>query len=248
MTGITVVIPTFNESDNIGKMAETIFGLYPEIHLLVVDDSSPDGTADVVRRLQPQFPNLALLERVKNPGFGHSYRDGFREAMARESCRAVVMMDADFSHDPAAIQFLVERLSGSGVVVGSRYVAGGGVTNWSLHRRLLSRFANTYVRAVLRIPLRDFTSGFVAVRKELLQCVPLHRINSEGYAFLVDLKYTLVGLGGTIAEYPITFYERREGESKMSGRKIWESVWLPWRIRLAEMMGEAAAAPETAPD
>jgi dolichol-phosphate mannosyltransferase len=242
ITGTTAVIPTFNESDNIVEMAETIFRLYPDIHVLVVDDNSPDGTADLVRRLQPKYPNLTLLERRKDFGFGRSYRDGFRQAMAHAGCRAVVMMDADFSHDPAVIRRLVAGLSESDVVVGSRYVTGGSVPNWSLHRRMLSRFSNFYVRAVLGIPLRDFTSGFLAVRREMLERVPFDRMNSEGYAFQVDLKCAFVRLGAKIAEHPIAFHERREGQSKMSSGKIWEAAWLPWRLRFQARTGAAGTA------
>jgi dolichol-phosphate mannosyltransferase len=232
LDNVTVVIPTFNESDNIPEMAETIFALYPAIHLLIVDDHSPDGTAQLVRRLQSRYPNLLLLECLRDPGFGRSYRDGFCQTLAQTWCAALVTMDADFSHDPAAIQHLVEKLSENDAVIGSRYVAGGGVDNWGLHRRLLSRFANLYVRAVLRIPLRDVTSGFMAIRRDLLERVRLDHLQSEGYAFLVDLKLALVSLDPRMAEHPITFRERREGQSKMSGKKIWESIWLPWRLRL----------------
>jgi dolichol-phosphate mannosyltransferase len=227
-----VVIPTFNEREGVPKLIETLFGLYPDIHILVVDDHSPDGTSEVVRALQPQHPNLMLLDRVRNPGFGASYRDGFRRVLAEPWCHSVITMDADFSHDPSVIRYLLGKLAGNDVVVGSRYVAGGSVRNWNLRRRLLSRAANFYVRAALGVPVHDATSGFLCMRREALERVPVQSTDSEGYAFLVELKYLLTRSGSRIAEYPISFDERREGQSKMSAGKLWESFWMPWRIRL----------------
>ena len=227
-----VVIPTFNERDNIPKIIKTLLGLFPDIHVLVVDDHSPDGTSDVVRSLQPQYPNLMLLERMQNPGFAASYRDGFRQVLAQPWCRAVTTMDADFSHDPAVIGDLLGKLADHDVVIGSRYTAGGSVANWSLRRRMLSRSANFYVRAVLGVPARDTTSGFMCMRRGALESVPVQNTASEGYAFLVELKYLLHRAKNRIAEYPIMFDERREGQSKMSAGKVWESFWMPWRIRL----------------
>jgi dolichol-phosphate mannosyltransferase len=226
-----VVIPTFNERDNIPKLVDTVLGLYPDIHILVVDDHSPDGTSDVVRELQAKRPNLLLLERMKNPGFAASYRDGFSQMLAEPWCQAVISMDADFSHDPAVVRHLLAKLAGNDVVVGSRYTAGGSVQHWNLRRRMLSRGANFYVRGVLGVPTRDTTSGFMCMRREALNGVPFRETSAEGYAFLVELKYLLKQAGNRIAEYPIVFEERREGQSKMSMGKIWESLWMPWRIR-----------------
>lgn len=172
-----------------------------------------------------------LLERMKNPGFAASYRDGFSKVLAEPWCQAVISMDADFSHDPAMISHMLEKLATSDVVVGSRYIEGGSVQRWNFRRKLLSRSANFYVRAVLGVPIHDTTSGFLCMRKDALQAVPVQRTASEGYAFLVELKYLLNRSGNSIAEHPITFDERREGQSKMSAGKIWESFWMPWRIR-----------------
>lgn len=227
-----VVVPTFNERATIPKLVETLFGLYPHIHILVVDDHSPDGTSDAVRGLQLHHANLMLLERMRNPGFAASYRDGFRQVLAEPCCQAVITMDADFSHDPSAIRHLLDKLAGHDAVVGSRYTAGGSVKRWNLGRRLLSRAANFYVRAVLGVPIRDTTSGFMCMRKEALASVPIQSTASEGYAFLVELKYLLNRSGKSIVEHPIVFDERREGQSKMSAGKVWESFWMPWRIRL----------------
>lgn len=225
-----VVIPTFNERDNIAKLVETLFRLYPEIHVLVVDDHSPDGTADAIRELQSGHRNLMLLERMHNPGFASSYRDGFRQVLAESWCRVVITMDADFSHDPSEIRHLLHKLADRDVIVGSRYIAGGSVRQWSLRRRLLSRGANSYVRVVLGLTVCDVTSGFLCMRREALERALILKTVSEGYAFLVELKWLLSSAKIRIAEHPIVFDERREGQSKMSVGKIWESVWLPWRI------------------
>lgn len=228
----TVVVPTLNERDNIAKILEALFDLYPAIHVLVVDDSSPDGTAGVVREMLSRYRNLMLLVRTDNRGFAPSYRDDFRQVLAEAWCRAVVTMDADFSHDPAVIGKMLGRLAASEVVVGSRYIEGGSVRNWNWRRRMLSRAANYYVRAVLRFGVRDTTSGFVGMRREALERSGVERTASAGYAFMVEMKYLLWRTGSTIVEHPISFDERREGESKMSAGKVWESIWLPWRIRL----------------
>ena len=237
---VVVIVPTFNERDNVPKLIETVFRLYPEIHMLVVDDHSPDGTSDIVRRLEKDYPNLTLLERLHNPGFGCSYRDGFRLALGMPECRAVVTMDSDFSHDPAVIRHLVAGLADRDAVVGSRYAKGGSVENWSRHRRLLSRGANFYVNVVLGLPVRDATAGFMCLRRTALETIPYASTFSEGYAFLVELKYLLRKFHQRLGEYPITFDERREGQSKMSAGKMWESLILPWRIRLGTRRREAA--------
>jgi len=227
-----VVVPTFNELDNIPQIIKALIDLYPDIHILIVDDHSPDGTADAVRALQAQHENLGLIERMKNPGFAASYRDGFSQVLAEPWCQAVITMDADFSHNPAIIGHLLNGLAGNDVMIGSRYTTGGSVKNWGLGRRLLSRSANFYVHAVLGVPIRDTTSGFMCMRKEALESVPVQNTASDGYAFLVELKYLLTRAGSRMGEYPIVFDERRQGQSKMSADKIWESFWIPWRIRL----------------
>ena len=226
-----VVVPTFNELQNIPKLVESIFALYPDIHLLVVDDHSPDGTADAVRRLQQRHGNLMLLERMSRPGFAAAYRDGFRLALAEPWCQAIVTMDADFSHSPAEIRHLLEKLAGQDVVLGSRYAPGGSVRRWTAWRRILSRGANFYVRAVLGLRVEDATSGFLCMRREALEAIPIQESGSEGYAFLVELKYLLGRFSPRVVEHPIVFDERREGQSKMSAGKVWESLWLPWSIR-----------------
>jgi dolichol-phosphate mannosyltransferase len=226
-----IVIPTFNERDSIPKLIDEVFRLYPDVHILVVDDHSPDGTSDVVRGLQGGRPNLMLLERMANPGFAPSYRDGFRLVLSEPWCQAIITMDADFSHNPAELGAMLEKLKSADAVIGSRYTEGGSVKNWNFRRRMLSRAANFYVRTALGLPARDSTAGFLCIRREALERVPVQQTASEGYAFLVELKYLLHRAGCRIAEHPISFDERREGQSKMSAGKVWESVWMPWRIR-----------------
>jgi dolichol-phosphate mannosyltransferase len=226
-----VVIPTFNERDNIARIVGALLDLYPDIHVLVVDDHSPDGTADTVRQLQGQRPNLMLLERLSNRGFGPSYRDGFLRVLAEPWCEAVVTMDADLSHDPGEIRNLLDKLAGQDVVIGSRYAAGGSAKRWSRRRRMLSQAANFYVHIVLRGTVQDTTSGFLCIRREALKSV-LQKTASKGFAFMVELKYLLSRSGGRLTEHPIAFEDRREGESKMSAGKVWESLWRPWYLRL----------------
>jgi dolichol-phosphate mannosyltransferase len=185
-----------------------------------------------VRQLRQEFPNLTLLERMKNRGFAPAYRDGFCQVLKDSRFQVIVTMDADFSHDAGEIRAMLEKLASFDVVLGSRYVSGGSVENWSRWRRGLSRGANAYVHAVLELPVHDVTSGFLCMRREALEGIPFRDSVSEGYAFLVELKYMLSRSGKRLVEHPIAFVERREGQSKMSMDKMWEAFWLPWRIRL----------------
>lgn len=225
------LIPTYNEKENIASLAEAIFSLYPQTSALVLDDNSPDGTADVVEKMREKYPNLIVYRRTGPRGFGRSYLDGFNKVLNDDRYEAVVMMDADFSHDPKEIGAMVGGLAGNDMIIGSRYVPNGKIENWSWRRKLLSRFANFYVRTILRTPIKDMTTGFICLRKDILRSLDLNSIHSDGYAFLVELKYRLHKNGFSFAEYPIIFRERREGQSKMSSKVIWESIWLPWKLR-----------------
>lgn len=226
-----VIIPTYNEKENIASLASRIFETYPEISVLVIDDNSPDGTADIVRGLQNKFLRLALHQRLNNRGFGKSYIDGFKKIINDQNLETVVMMDADFSHDHKEVPEMVKKLSEFDVVMGSRYVQGGKIENWNWRRRLLSRFANFYARTILGVPINDLTTGFICFKKDILKNIDLDSIKSEGYAFLVELKYKIFKAGFKIYEHPIVFNERREGQSKMSFKNIWEAIWLPWQLR-----------------
>lgn len=225
------LIPTYNERENIPALSRLIFDTVPGASLLIIDDNSPDGTADAVLGLKNHFLNLDVYKRVGNKGFGKSYLDGFKKILHDERFEYVVMMDADFSHDPVAVPAMFEKLADCDIVVGSRYIKDGGISNWNLKRRILSWFANFYARTILGIPIMDLTTGFMCLKKEVLKNIDLESIQSDGYAFLIELKYKLYKAGYKIIEHPIIFSERREGQSKMSSKIIWEAIWLPWKLK-----------------
>lgn len=224
-----ILIPTLNERENLKDLVPGIFGLMPDISVLVVDDNSSDGTQELVESMSSDFNTLFLLERTGNFGYGRSSIDGFKWILGK-SYSYIVTMDADFSHDFNTVFALLDKLNNFDVVVGSRYIKGGGVKNWNFFRRILSRFANLYVKIILNLPILDVTTGFNAYRTDSLKKINLDKIDSNGYAFLVELKYHLFIAGCKFVEHPILFSERREGESKMSSKIVWESIWLPWRL------------------
>lgn len=234
-----ILIPTLNEEENLKDLIPGIFGLMPDISILIVDDNSSDGTRDLVDGFKQRYGNLHILKRTDNFGYGRSSIDGFKwifsnlEAeLPSKDFSFIVTMDADFSHDYNEVPALLEKLKNFDVAVGSRYIKGGGVKNWNFFRKVLSKFANLYVKTILSLPIVDATTGFNAYRVDSLKKINLNKINSNGYAFLVELKYWLFRAGCGFVEYPILFSERREGQSKMSSKIIWESIWLPWRLRL----------------
>ena len=221
-----IIIPTLRERENLISLIPLIFKHVPDATILIADDHSQDGTKELSGEL------VVVLDRVTDHGYGKAILDGFRWAFER-GYDQVVTMDADFSHDPCAVPELLNNLSTSDVVIGSRYVDGGTIKNWSLHRRFLSQFANSYVRMILHTGVADNTTGFVAYRRGAVEYILAYPPHSEGYAFLVEVKY-LLKLFST-SEYPIMYIERREGQSKMSWNIIWESIWLPWRLRFARL-------------
>jgi glycosyltransferase involved in cell wall biosynthesis len=224
-----VIVPTFNERENLPRLAEQLMQ-QPNVRLLVIDDQSPDGTGDVADSLAGRYPGrIEVMHRRGRRGLGRSYLDGFRKAIG-ETVDVVCQMDADLSHDPVHLPALIAAVSDAEVAIGSRYVRGGAIVNWPRRRRLLSRFANRYSRTVLRVDVRDCTSGYRCWRRAALATLPLDDIQSEGYSFLIETLYMAVRRGARIAEVPITFVERRLGESKLSGAIIVESVLTPWRL------------------
>lgn len=227
-----VVIPTFNEAENIPTLFDRLQEVVPALDILVVDDGSPDGTAQVAEQLGASLSSgCRVLRREGVRGFARSYVEGFLFALEQGYDR-VVQMDADLSHDPAYIPaMLAEVDNGAGLVIGSRYCQGGGVQNWHLRRVLLSRYANRYVRWVTGLPTNDATAGFRCWTREALQAVDLPTIESEGYGFQVEMTYRAMRAGVRIAESPIVFRDRRFGVSKLSGHMIWEAAKLPWRLR-----------------
>jgi dolichol-phosphate mannosyltransferase len=224
-----VIIPTFNERDNIRPLVEAILQ-HKGVGVLVVDDASPDGTGQVADALKQRFPDrVDVLHRTANRGFGRSYIDGIQHAL-KGPAQFICQMDADLSHDPARLPALIAAAEHADVVIGSRYVKGGAIRNWPKRRLLLSRFANVYVRALTRIAARDCTSGYRCWRREALASLPLDGFVSDGYSFLVETLFQASQQGRRIAEVPITYVERREGQSKMSRAVILESAITPWRL------------------
>lgn len=224
-----VIVPTFNERDNLPILAAALMK-YPNVSLLVVDDDSPDGTGAIADGLAHDYPGrVDVLHRTERPGLGRSYIDGIRHALDRP-VDVICQMDCDLSHDPRQLPDLLAATERADVVIGSRYVPGGGVVNWPLRRRLLSRFANVYIRLVTRLHAHDCTSGYRCWRRETLASLPLDRFNSDGYSFLVEMLYMAAGMGWRIGEVPITFVERRHGQSKLSSGVLLESALTPWRL------------------
>jgi dolichol-phosphate mannosyltransferase len=224
-----VIIPTYNERPNLAALTARLLEI-SGLRILVVDDQSPDGTGTIADALAASSGGrIFVMHRTGPRGLGRSYVDGMRHALTTDATH-VCQMDADFSHDPAELPRLLERTTGADLVIGSRYVPGGMLRNWALHRVMLSAVANWYVRAITRLPVHDCTSGFRCWSRDLLQRLPLGSIRSEGYAFQVETAWEGYRAGGRIVEVPITFVERREGHSKMSPRVIAESMVLPWRL------------------
>ncbi|RME19442.1 MAG: polyprenol monophosphomannose synthase [Bacteroidetes bacterium] len=212
-----VIIPTYNEKENVEAMIRTVFGLSVPFDILIVDDNSPDGTANIVKNLMNEFPErLHLLLRKEKNGLGKAYIAGFQWAL-QKNYEYIFEMDCDFSHNPNDLIRLKEAcLNGADVAVGSRYCKGGQVKDWPIGRILMSYFASLYVRTLLWLPIHDTTSGFKCYRKKVLQTIPLNQIQFTGYAFQIEMKYAAYKLGFKIAEVPILFKDREKGQSKMS--------------------------------
>lgn len=226
-----IVIPTYNERTNLPTLVAQLLR-HDDVRILVVDDDSPDGTGAEADRLAAGCDRISVLHRGGRRGLGRSYVEGFRAALDAGATH-VLQMDADLSHDPADVPRLLAAAEDADLVIASRYVPGGQLRNWPLHRRLLSAFANHYVRLITGLAIRDCTSGFRCWRSDLLRRIPLDTIVSDGYAFQVELTWEARRAGGRIVEVPIVFVERREGASKMSGRVIVESAIMPWRLVIA---------------
>jgi dolichol-phosphate mannosyltransferase len=221
-----VIIPTYNESENIEAILQAIFDLQQDFHVLVIDDGSPDGTADIVRQLQPRFDfKVFLEERSGKLGLGTAYIHGFKWAVNR-GYAFIFEMDADFSHNPKDLPRLYDacKFGGADVAVGSRYVRGGGVKNWPANRIFLSKGASLYTRIITWMPIADPTAGFMCYRKEVLETINLDEIQFVGYAFQIEMKFAAWKLGFTIKEVPIQFEDRKFGESKMSHNIVKEGI------------------------
>jgi dolichol-phosphate mannosyltransferase len=228
-----VLIPTYNERDNLPFVVSGVLA-HADTRVLVIDDGSPDGTGAVADRLAAEnAARVSVMHRSGTRGLGRSYLDGFRTAL--ESDAAVIcQMDADLSHDPRFLPSLIASAhAGAGLTIGSRYMAGGRVENWPMRRMLLSAFANRYIRVATGLDVRDCTSGFRCWRRDALARLPLDRITSEGYSFLVEVTFQAAAAGVRIAEVPIVFVERRQGSSKLSTSVLAESLVTPWRLALS---------------
>lgn len=234
MNTLWVVIPTYNERDNIEKMITALFAQgMPNMHVLIVDDTSPDGTGGIVASLQSHYPNLHLTTRPQKSGLGRAYVFGFQYAL-EHGADAIVQMDADFSHDPGDIARLASALEEKQIdlVIGSRYLGGIRVINWPLRRLFLSAAANLYARVVTGLPYTDITGGFRAWRASALERIDLPTVQSDGYGFQIVMTHRAWKKKFKIIEVPIIFTERRVGQSKMSKQIIFEAFWLVWRLRL----------------
>ena len=225
-----IVVPTYNERENVGALVAQLLQVAPDADVLMVDDNSPDGTVAAAEQLFGTNPRFSSLRRTGSRGIGRSLLDGYRVAVERGYSR-VVQLDADFSHDPKMIPALVNATHDADVVIGSRYCRGGRVANWPWRRRLLSRFANEYVARITGVTVRDSTSGFRCWTRRALECLLKIGVTSEGYAFQVETVFRAQREGLSIVEIPITFTDRRAGHSKMSGKVILESMLKPWLLR-----------------
>jgi dolichol-phosphate mannosyltransferase len=230
---VLVVVPTYNERDNVERLLPAVRAAVPDADVLVVDDGSPDGTAEVAEGLAARLGRIAVLRRPGKRGYGSAFREGFDYALDR-GYDVVVSMDVDLSHDPEVLpEFLRLIDAGADAVIGSRYVPGGATVDWPLHRRLLSRWGNRYTSLVLRLQVRDCTSGYRAYRSAALKEIDPGSTSADGYAFLTELVRRLVRARLRVMETPIVFRDRRYGTSKMSGRIVAESMWLvtTWAVR-----------------
>ncbi|MEO8251726.1 MAG: polyprenol monophosphomannose synthase [Chloroflexota bacterium] len=231
--GVVVTLPTYNERENLESIAAAILAALPEAILLVVDDNSPDGTGALADTMAIGEPRLHVLHRPSKEGLGVAYRDAFRWALDRPETRAVVQMDADFSHDPGDLpRLLAPLMTGSDLVLGTRYMPGGGTVGWPIRRRLISRAGTIFARMVLLLPYRDLTGGFKAWRRELLEAIRMREANASGYGFQVETTWWAHRRRATVTQVPIIFRERVAGTSKMSGGIIGEALRLVLRLRI----------------
>jgi len=231
-----LIIPTYNEIDNISRMLETLHKLYPTLSVLIIDDGSPDGTANIVKVYQSKWKTLHLIERSGKLGLGTAYITGFKFALEKDY-QFVFEMDCDFSHDPKDIPLLLEAAQTSDLVIGSRYINGIRIINWPMRRLLLSYFAGVYTRIITGMTILDATGGFKCFKRSSLESLNLDKVFSNGYSFQIELNFKIWAKGLKVKEVPIVFTERRDGESKMSGGIVYEAVFAVIKLRLRKMFG-----------
>ncbi len=231
----TVILPTYNERENLERFVVRLQEVFATNNLqgniIVVDDSSPDGTGRIADSLAEQYGNLSVIHRSEKQGIGPAYVAGFKQALTTDTLH-IFEMDCDFSHDPANIPVFLSAIENADLVLGSRYVPGGRVENWGLARRLISRWGGLYARWVLGIPVSDLTGGNKCFRREVLEALDLDAVSSQGYGFQIEMTYRTIKNGFRVREIPITFSDRQLGQSKMSKRIVFEAVLLVWKLRL----------------
>jgi dolichol-phosphate mannosyltransferase len=231
-----VIIPTYNERENIEELARQVFAQNLPVEILIVDDNSPDGTGALADELAARDPRVHVMHRAGKMGLGSAYCAGFRWALDRDY-DAVFEMDADFSHNPESLGVFLRELEGADLVLGSRYLHGVTVVNWPLSRLILSYAANVYSRVITGMPYKDLTGGYKCFRREVLEAVDLSRVKSDGYAFQIEMTFKIWRKGFRIREIPILFVDRRAGVSKMSKHIVREAAWMVWRLRLLDLVG-----------
>jgi dolichol-phosphate mannosyltransferase len=232
-----VIIPTYNEKENIEKIVPAVLEKDPRISILIVDDNSPDGTGDIADRLAAENPRIQVLHREKKAGLGQAYIAGFKFALEK-GFDYIFEMDADFSHDPKYLPDFLEAIKEYDLVLGSRYISGVNVINWPMSRLLLSYYANVYTRIVTGLPLRDATGGFKCFRREVLEAINFDEVRSNGYSFQIEMSFRAHKKGFKIKEIPIIFADRMEGASKMSKKIVREAIWMVWRLRFWSIFGK----------
>lgn len=232
-----VIIPTYNERENIERIVPLVLEKDPSIHVLIVDDNSPDGTGEIADRMAKENDRIFVIHRQNKSGLGTAYITGFKFALERDF-NYVFEMDCDFSHDPKYIPDFLQTVKEHDLVLGSRYISGVNVINWPMSRLLLSYYANVYSRIVTGLPVRDATGGFKCFRREVLEAIDLEKVRSNGYSFQIEMSFRAWKKGFRIKEIPIVFEDRRVGQSKMSKKIVREAVWMVWRLRLWSLLGK----------
>lgn len=232
-----IIFPTYNERENIEKIVHAVLPLDPRIHVLIVDDNSPDGTGAIADKLAREEDKVNVLHREAKEGLGRAYISGFKWAIAHEYT-FIFEMDADFSHGPEHIKDFLREIQEYDLVIGSRYISGVNVINWPMSRLLLSYFANMYTRIITGLPLRDATGGFKCFRRKVLETIDLDDVTSSGYSFQIEMSMRVWKLGFKIKEIPIIFFDRVAGTSKMSKKIMREAIWMVWWLRIKAIFGK----------
>lgn len=231
-----IIIPTYNELDNLQSLLPDLLSRYPVVDVLVVDDNSPDDTAGYVKEIQKHHPSVKLIQRSGKLGLGTAYVAGFNYMLAN-GYEYAIQMDADYSHDPKEVANFFNEIRNCDLVIGSRYIKGVNVINWPMRRLLLSYFANKYTRFVTGMPIEDATGGYKCFRRRVLEAINLNKIKSNGYSFQIEMNYKTWKLGFRIKEVPIIFMDREKGHSKMSRKIVREAVIMVWKLRLRSILG-----------